>query len=66
MPLLTIIKVRKVRKKMTIQGINAIDLIFLSLFFYISYRLIKRAIREDNQERINNINIYDYREVNND
>ena len=51
---------------MTIQGINAIDLIFLSLFFYISYRLIKRAIREDNQERINNIKVYDYRKVNNE
>ena len=65
MPLLTIIKVRKVRKKMTIQGTNGIDLMLLSLFFYISYRLIKRAIREDNQERINNIKVYDYRKVNN-
>jgi len=50
---------------MTIQGTNGIDLILLSLFFYISYRLIKRAIREDNQERINNIKVYDYRKVNN-
>ena len=51
---------------MTIQGTNGIDLILLSLFFYISYRLIKKSIREDKQERINNINIYDYREVNNE
>ena len=51
---------------MIFSGLNGFDLFLIGLFVYISYRLIKRAIREDNQERINNINIYDYREVNND
>lgn len=46
---------------MFFSGLNGLDLFLIGLLIYISYRLIKRAIREDKKERINNINIYDYR-----
>jgi len=49
-----------------LHGINGLDLFMIIGFVYISYILIKRAIKEDKQERINNIKVYDYREVNND
>ena len=50
---------------MPFYGLNGLDLILLVAFFYVSYILIKRAIKEDKQERINNIKVYDYREANN-
>ena len=50
-----------------LHGFNGADIILLIVFFYVSYKLIKRAIREDKHERINNIKVYDYRkEVNYD
>ena len=51
---------------MFLQGLDGADLILLVVFFYVAFKLIKRAIKEDKQERINNIKVYDYREVNND
>lgn len=48
-----------------LHGFNGADIILLIVFFYVSYKLIKRAIKEDKQERINNIKVYDYREANN-
>ena len=50
---------------MFLQGLDGADLILLVVFFYVAFKLIKRAIKEDKQERINNIKVYDYREVNN-
>jgi len=50
---------------MFLQGLDGADIILLIVFFYVSYKLIKRAIKEDKQERINNIKVYDYRKVNN-
>jgi len=50
---------------MLMQGLDGADIILLIVFFYVSYKLIKRAIKEDKQERINNIKVYDYRKVNN-
>ncbi len=47
---------------MWLRGLDGADIILLVIFFYVSYKLIKRAIKEDKQERINNINIYDYKE----
>ena len=51
---------------MIFNGLNGFDLFLIGLFVYISYRLIKIAIKEKEKERINNIKIYDYRKVNND
>jgi len=51
---------------MIFSGLNGFDLFLIGLFVYISYRLIKIAIKEKEKERINNIKIYDYRKVNND
>jgi cellobiose-specific phosphotransferase system component IIB len=51
---------------MIFNGLNGFDLFLIGLFVYISYRLIKRAIKEKEKERINNIKIYDYRKVNNE
>ena len=52
---------------MFLHGLDGADIILLIVFFYVSYKLIKRAIKEDKQERINNIKVYDYRkEVNYD
>ena len=48
---------------MIFSGLNGFDLFLIGLFVYISYRLIKIAIKEKEKERINNIKIYDYREV---
>jgi len=50
---------------MFLQGLDGADLILLVVFFYVAFKLIKRAIKEDKQERINNIKVYDYREANN-
>ena len=47
---------------MWLRGLDGADIILLVIFFYVSYKLIKRAIKEDKQELINNINIYDYKE----
>ena len=52
---------------MFLHGLDGAAIILLIVFFYVSYKLIKRAIKEDKQERINNIKVYDYRkEVNYD
>ena len=51
---------------MIFSGLNGFDLFLIGLFVYISYILIKIAIKEKEKERINNIKIYDYRKVNND
>jgi len=36
---------------MFLSGLNGADIISLAIFFYISFKLIKIAIKEDKQER---------------